>query len=665
MNFLKLWPLLSLAITTPAFAEPLSFTMPDVIIYADSQANADTTIEAQKVNIGAAKTVPELLRSTAGVHIQARPNAGGNEDLTLKLRGHDSRHYTVLVDGIPQTMAGVMGGGYVNWNAIPLAMVERIEITKGAKSAAHGQTEGGVINIITKKSSQGGELQLTAGSNNRRQYTLNYSAVADKLGFSVYGAKSKEDAYLRNANYDNEQLGFKLSYDISHTDKLRFNFDHQELQRGLVVQNIPGTPDYNPIYPTTPNGDGFASSQNTPYDGSYTKLYRNNFSIGWSSEGKDSTSNLTYWHNYEKQREVNIDSKTRNLVFDRYNVTDKSSGLLYNSTINLDERHTLSFGGDYKRLRYGYGWYNAGTGSALYPSQKLDLYGLYAEDNWRMDNRWTTSIGLRYDKMKGNRDDSRATKIRSMNEEALSPKLNIHLRSDEKNSANISVNHIWRAPSMAEFYWHYSGFGFAQNQPIEPEHGWGYELSFSHKFTDNLSTKATAFYQDISDYLNFTHQKPFNCYNIDKAKLWGLELENNWQLNDSSSVFLNYTNLHTKKNGTNPKDNIGLHDELDYRPRHTLALGYQYDYDKWHARYDMSYTSSQKATLGYPAANPKKYQVQEIGGYVTHNISATYDFTKDTSLNLSLYNIFDKEYCEIYGYPMEGRVFAATLTQRF
>lgn len=663
MKSLKFLPLL-LALSVPAWAEFPSFSMPDIIIYADKQTNADTNVNVQQINIGAAKTVPELLRSTAGIQIQSRPNAGGNEDLTVKLRGHDSRHYTVLVDGVPQAMAGVMGGGYVNWNAIPLSMVERLEITKGAKSAAYAQTEGGVINIITKADAQGGELQLTAGSNERQQYTLNYSATADKLGFSIYTAKAKEDAFLRNADYDNEQLGLKLSYDLSNTDKLHFTFDHQELERGLVVQNLPGTPNYNPDYPTTPNGDSFASSNNTPGDGSYTKLYRNKFSIGWSSEGKDSTSSLTYWRNYEKQHEVNIDAETKKLIFDRYNVTDKSSGLLYNSSINLDDKHTLNLGGDYKRLRYGYGWFNAGSGH-LYPSQKLDLYGLYVEDNWTMDNRWTTNLGLRYDKMKGDRDDSNALQIGSMSEDAISPKLNIHLRSDEKNNSTLSVNRIWRAPSMAEFYWHYAGFGFAKNQPIEPENGWGYELAYSHKFDDSLSTKATVFYQDINDYLNFTHQKPFNCYNIDNAKLWGFELENNWQINDNSAIFLNYTNLHTKKQGTNPKDSIGLRDELDYRPRHTLALGYQYDYNKWHARYDMSYTSSQKSTLGYPAANPNKYQVQEIGGYVTHNLSATYDFTPKNSLNLALYNIFDKEYCEIYGYTMEGRVFTATFTQRF
>ena len=155
MKSLKFLPLL-LALSVPAWAEFPSFSMPDIIIYADKQTNADTNVNVQQINIGAAKTVPELLRSTAGIQIQSRPNAGGNEDLTVKLRGHDSRHYTVLVDGVPQAMAGVMGGGYVNWNAIPLSMVERLEITKGAKSAAYGQTEGGVINIITKADAQGG-----------------------------------------------------------------------------------------------------------------------------------------------------------------------------------------------------------------------------------------------------------------------------------------------------------------------------------------------------------------------------------------------------------------------------------------------------------------------------------------------------------------------------
>ena len=669
----KLLPFLTLCLyALPTYAHNLpSFTLPDVVIYASGE-NVDTVVNAQQVNIGAAQTVPELLRNTAGIQIQARPNAGGNEDLTVKLRGHDSRHYTVLMDGIPQSMSGVMGGGYVNWNAIPLDMVERIEIIKGAKSAAYGQSEGGVINIITKKSADAGELQLTTGNNDRRQYIFNYGVQTDKLGFRVYANKSEQDAYLRNSDYDNEQTGINLNYKLSQTDSLRFNYDHQQLKRGLVIAN--NTSNFDSRYPIS-SGDTFANSNATPEDGSYTKIYRNNFNVTWNSYRDNGSDSLTYWKNYEKQREHNVNAGK--VMFDRYNVTDKSSGVMYKGNAKVNAKHHLGYGVDYKRLRYGYGWYNSNAtvtsngetkpaGGALYPSQKLDVWGAYIEDNWQMDDRWLTNIGLRYDKMKGDRDAAQATNIGSMSESALSPKLNVHFKNDERTSTSLGINRIWRAPSMAEFYWHFSADAFARSANLNPENGWGYEASLARQFNDKLYSKATAFYQDIKDYINFTHQYPFRCYNIDKAQLWGFELENTWKLDDSSNIFLNYTNMHTKKEGVLAEDKIGLRGELDYRPRHTLALGYQYDEGKWHALYDMTYTSSQKATLGYPATKQGlPYEEKEIGGYVVHNLSATYDLTKNSSVNFSLYNIFDKDYCEIYGYPMEGRVFTATFTQKF
>ena len=669
----KLLPFLTLCLyALPTYAHNLpSFTLPDVVIYASGE-NVDTVVNAQQVNIGAAQTVPELLRNTAGIQIQARPNACGNEDLTVKLRGHDSRHYTVLMDGIPQSMSGVMGGGYVNWNAIPLGMVERIEIIKGAKSAAYGQSEGGVINIITKKSADAGELQLTAGNNDRCQYIFNYGVQTDKLGFRVYANKSKQDAYLRNSDYDNEQAGINLNYKLSQTDSLRFNYDHQQLKRGLVIAN--NTSNFDSRYPIS-SGDTFANSNAAPEDGSYTKIYRNNFNVTWNSDRDNGSDSLTYWKNYEKQREHNVNAGK--VMFDRYNVTDKSSGVMYKGNAKVNAKHHLGYGVDYKRLRYGYGWYNSNStvtsdgkikpaGGELYPSQKLDVWGVYIEDNWQMDDRWLTNIGLRYDKMKGDRDAAQATNIGSMSESVLSPKLNVHFKNDERTTTSLGINRIWRAPSMAEFYWHFSADAFARSANLNPEKGWGYEASLARQFNDKIYSKATAFYQDIKDYINFTHQYPFRCYNIDKVQLWGFELENTWKLDDSSNIFLNYTNMHTKKEGVLAEDKIGLRGELDYRPRHTLALGYQYDEGKWHALYDMTYTSSQKATLGYPATKQGlPYEEKEIGGYVVHNLSATYDLTKNSSVNFSLYNIFDKDYCEIYGYPMEGRVFTATFTQKF
>lgn len=663
--------LLALSGTAMA-AEIPSYNVPDIVIYASGDT-PDTTVDAAQTNIGAAKTVPELLRYTAGIQIQDRPNAGGNEDLSVKLRGHDSRHFTVLVDGVPYNMAGVMGGSNVNWTAIPLGMVDRIEITKGAKSAAYGQTEGGVINIITKKADvSGGVVQAMAGSKHRRQYTANYRMQGERLGATVYVNKSRKDAYLRNSNYDNEQAGIRMDYRLDDANSFHATLDHQELERGLVVANVPGTPGYDSRYPVTPDNDGFAGAKVPSGDGSYTKIFRNNYTLTWDSRTEDLGNRVTWWKNNEKQREVSINPSGA-LNFDRYNVTDLSSGLLYQGDVKINDSHRLGYGFDMKKLRYGYGWYNKNvdnSGGGLYPSQKMDTMGFYLEDHWSPDERWTANLGLRYDRAKGDRDDSRAVKVHSFHESAVSPKLNVTLKHDDKTTTSLSVNRIWRAPSMAEFYWHCQGvvlgpMNFASKLPLAPEKGWGYEASVKHRFGDKVESRITGYYQDLKDYINFTHTFPFNAYNINHAKLWGAELENTWQMDKSSALFLNYTNQHTEKDGVKGNDNIGLRGELDYRPRHTLAAGYRFDKDGWHARYDMTWTSSQKATKGFPSTKPMKYVEETIGGYAVHNISLTRDFDTDTSLNFSVFNLFDKEYSEIAGYPMEGRVFTCSLTQRF
>lgn len=650
-------------------AEADTYELPPLEVTATKLAeNIDTVIDVDKIKTGTDRTVPDVLRDVAGVQIQERANSGGNEDLTVKLRGHDSRHFTVLVDGVPMAMSGVMGGGYVDWNAIPLHTVSRIEIIKGAKSAAYGGTLGGVINIITKKHVEnGGEVRLTTGSNGRRQYALDYSGTDGKyFGFSLFANKDLEDAWLRNSDYKNEQIGFGLRWKLNDTDQLQFNLNHNNLKQGLVTANMPGSSNYKSNYPTTPYADGFASSMGAAGDGSYAEVQRNNYSIAWNSQRQTGSDVLTYWKNNENRHEVKYNTSGV-LQFDRINISDTSSGLLYNGRRQWRQDHWLGFGFDYKRLRYGYGWYNnnAVNASALYPSQKVDTYGMYVDDTWQIDHRWKGNIGLRYDMMRGDREDSHATAVGSMRESSLSPKINFSFHNNDTTLTSFSINRIWRAPSMAEFYWHYVGFGKANGMGLRPEKGWGYEASVEHTFNPKFNSKLTTYYQDLDSYINFTHTNPFNCYNIDGAKLWGFEWENTYKVDASSSIFLNYTNQHTQKNGTAAWDNVGLRNELDYRPRHVLSLGYLFNKTAWHFKYDMTITSSQNATTGYPVTNPASYTITRIGGYAVHNISITRDLWQGGSLNLSIKNLFDKNYSEVNGYPMEGRVYTMTFAQKF
>lgn len=635
---------------------------------AISDSTADTVINVDTANTGS-KTLPDLLRQATGIQVQDRPNAGGAEDLTIKLRGHDSRRFTVLVDGIPQRGTGVMGGSNFNWNSIPVSDISRIEIIKGAKAVAYGQTNGGVINIITKNK-EGGELKVSIGSKRRRLASLNYNVSDNNLSFGFNIARSQMDAILRNADYSNGQYGFKLGYKLNKTDDIRFNFNHTQTKHGLVVANLPGS-SCKPYYPTSLDSDAFASINGyKASDGSNTTTLRNSFDISWNSIHSNGTDTVAYWKAHEKNHEIGTKADGT-IAVDRINVTDQSFGYFYQGTRQLSKKHELSFGADYSRLRYDNGWYNvnAAGGSALYPSQKEDVYGAYIGDTWTISNRWTAEFGVRYDSMKGDKDDSKAVKVKGYSDSSISPKLNLTLNNDSRTTTGVSINRIWRAPSMAEFYWYYQGTAMAAagnhnaDMSLHPERGWGYDISVKHQFSDRLNSKLALFYQDYSSFISFVHTKPFNCYSVNDVRFWGFEAEANYQLSDSSSVYFNYTNQHTAKDGIASWDKAVLKDQLDYRPRHILSLGYSFNNKDWKFSYDLNFTGCQNAIEGYP--NATSINVVELGGYAVHNLSLTRHLSKSSQLNFSVYNLFDHDYCEVYGYPMEGRNYALTFTHKF
>jgi outer membrane receptor protein involved in Fe transport len=264
--------------------------------------------------------------------------------------------------------------------------------------------------------------------------------------------------------------------------------------------------------------------------------------------------------------------------------------------------------------------------------------------------------------MEGRPDASPTTK--SIDADGFSPKVNFAFRNDKDTTTFLSVSRLWRSPSMAEFYW----WSVNQTAPmpgaviagdIKPEKGWGYEIGIEHKLSPAFTTKLTGYYQNIDDYINFTHQFPFSCYNIDNARLWGFEWENNYQLDDQSRFFLHYTNQHTKKTGVDPGDNLGLHNELDYRPRHKVAVGYHYDAKPWQFWYTIQYTGEQTANYPYGTAD-----LLRLGGYTTHTVSLTRELTSDSSLTVAIDNLFDKYYVEQNNYPMPGRLLSATFKQK-
>ena len=651
-----------------AYAEDLpTYQMDEIVVTADkaNAAVAETNVNVKYVSPGKTATIPDLLRDTAGIEVRARSVYGDSQNDTVKVRGLDARRYTVLLDGRQLNMSGVMGGDHIDWSSIPLDNVDRIQIVKGGKLASSNNI-GGTINIITKKDATGGSVSLLAGQDGRYEYRVGYGFKAGKLHTRVDASKSGIDAYLRNNDYDARQYGLDVSYAFSGADSLSLGYHKTQADRGYVLANKKGTPHYDSSYPESVGDGGVQPSAgsitNNYGPGSYWNKDTDHYTASYTHNFKNGYLQFDYYRNHEDRKEI-LKSWSGVTGLDRYLTSDKSDYFGLKGATTLNAKHTLGYGAELHRLRYGYGGYNVkplGAGD-IYPSQKIDETGLYVEDNWKLDNRWGAYLGLRYDHYKADKDDDRAANMTEENKDGLSPKFSLNLTSDAQNSTNLSINRIWRSPSMPEYYWWAMNMSGNRANALEPEHGMSYELSQTHKFSDKFTTRVGGFYQDISDYINFRHVYPFKCYNIDNATILGLEWENSFKLDDHNSLQLNYTNLHTSKTGVRGGDvNNGLTDELDYSPRHKLGLSYLYDSKLWHVRYDINYVSDQQESDAMTGG-----AVRHIGGYAVHNLAVTRTLNKNADLSLFLDNIFAKEYVEQYGYPMAGRLFSAAVTFKF
>jgi len=106
-----------------------------------------TVITREDIELSLATDLAELLRFEAGIDIGR--NGGPGQSTSIFLRGSESNHTLVLIDGV-RINPGTLGGAAIQH--IAPEIIERIEIVKGARSALFGTDAiGGVINIITRR----------------------------------------------------------------------------------------------------------------------------------------------------------------------------------------------------------------------------------------------------------------------------------------------------------------------------------------------------------------------------------------------------------------------------------------------------------------------------------------------------------------------------------
>ena len=105
-----------------------------LMIPFSEQSRSITTIEAEQIQSSPASSLAELLQQEAGVDIRRRGPMGSQADLYI--RGGSFDQTLLLIDGIK--LEDAQTGHHTLNAAIPLELIERIEIIKGPAARVYG-----------------------------------------------------------------------------------------------------------------------------------------------------------------------------------------------------------------------------------------------------------------------------------------------------------------------------------------------------------------------------------------------------------------------------------------------------------------------------------------------------------------------------------------------
>jgi len=199
---------------------------PRIALAFDEQSRTVTVISAQDIEQSGSATLVDVLRQVAGIDIRSRGTQDVQSDIYVRGGGFDQT--LLLIDGIkvddPQT-------GHHTLNAIiPLDMIERVEILKGAAGRVYGQNAfTGAINIVTKKSTKEGmKAVISGGSYGYQKAALLVSDVRDSSNHTLYLESISSDGYRYNTDYYNQNYLWKSNWETSgHPIELIASFNNR------------------------------------------------------------------------------------------------------------------------------------------------------------------------------------------------------------------------------------------------------------------------------------------------------------------------------------------------------------------------------------------------------------------------------------------------------
>jgi len=214
----------TIVFTTPFFSQDISTEeqLDEVVINSSridlpfkENSRTITVITTEEIKKSAATNLADLLQQVAGIDIRRRGVNGMQSDLYI--RGGSFDQTLLLIDGIkvedPQT------GHHTMNMALPIEVIERIEIIKGPAARVFGQNAfTGAINIVTKNNAQHvNEVSAQVGSYNQQNFSGTLGSDIKNSSHMVHASVNTSDGYRYNTDFENQNYFLKSTFNKNNT----------------------------------------------------------------------------------------------------------------------------------------------------------------------------------------------------------------------------------------------------------------------------------------------------------------------------------------------------------------------------------------------------------------------------------------------------------------
>lgn len=509
--------------------------------FVDQPVNA-TVITAEDIQASAAKTVPDLLSEQAGIvtHDFFGNNASGS---IVDLRGFGvtgGQNTLILLDGRRVSDIDLSG---VQWSAVPLAAIERIEIVRGAGSVLYGDgATAGVINIITKSPTtiaNGVTAQGRAGTYATTELQLNANYAGASAGVNANAANFESDGYRANNHNRQANAQADLRWLGERGDvALKIGADRQGMR-------LPGARTVQPSAGVN-QLESDRRGTNTPLD--YATRDGNRATLDWRRTTTFGEFNVGLgWRD-----------KTQTSYFDfggfpDYRVVDLD---VWSFTPRLKIAHgalgassTLVAGFDWYRWSYRLRRANsaANIGRPINTVEATqENKGLYVHNTTRMGDRISFSLGARRERFAVDATDffdssapggafGSGALPGSQRESQYAYEAGLRYQLDAVSAAIGKIGRSYRFANVDEIY-ETSPLFANEFQFLRPQTARSYELGYEARPRRGW-VRAALFMIDVTDEIHLdAFTTGIGNTNLPPSRRRGLELEARWQASSELGV---------------------------------------------------------------------------------------------------------------------------------